>query len=203
MPRAWNNTRTCPYGLACNSYHNGCGGITLILNREVVVLKVYRTGSELIHITNRSPRQFQDVLFLCFRGTSPESVEEGVIAPAQFQGWEEVDIETLSPEWRQALNLPAATASKTVTVPVASKSAVGRRHKPLQSRRTKRKRTRRPSSPPEESWGDLWRFAMPWLVALTAVGGIGLLIAFVILMGQVADYFWDWTELGLNRKCPS
>lgn len=154
-------------------------------------LVLYRNGTELVNVTDKSPRQFQGVLFRCLRGTLPENVVEGVISPNQCQGWEKIDADTLSPEWRSALELPAL-ASKPKAKPAVPQRAV-RRHKPLQ--RQPDEEPARSSSPYGDMWDTYKEYAPICLIAIP-VFGVGI----IMLVGLTAGFFGGAVAYSINER---
>ncbi len=81
------------------------------------MIKVYKDGNELIHVTDNSPSHFKGVLFTVYKGSSPESVEESLMALNQFRDLEQIDLGTLGPGWCDALHISQKAASKTAIPP--------------------------------------------------------------------------------------
>lgn len=78
-------------------------------------MKIYRDGDKLVKDTGKAPPQFRGVLSIVYAGTSPETVEESAYPADELRALPEVNIATLSQEWKEAFGLP----------PAESKSATG------------------------------------------------------------------------------
>lgn len=74
---------------------------------------VFRDGSKLVHVTSESPRQFGGVVFLVYEGETPETVGESLRTVAQLKGLQRVEVSTLSVQWKNALQLPEDSPSKS------------------------------------------------------------------------------------------
>lgn len=70
--------------------------------------------NEIVHVTKESPPDFRGVLFVCYRGVSPSTVNETVITADQIRSSLEPleNSESLDPELLKALRVPVRQSKR-------------------------------------------------------------------------------------------
>lgn len=167
-------------------------------------MQVFKNGSEFILVTDKSPGQFQDVLFLSLRGTSPETLEECIVAPGQTRDWQKVDLASLNSKWRRAFGL---------TVEESKPEAEASRGKPGKTRRKRRPRRDQEAhhrqDEPDEDYHSVLAFYLDYIennpsrVLLLMVCGIGFLYGAMFLIYLIYDTIWNLLAKLLTKKAPS
>lgn len=159
------------------------------MTASVPTNKVYRDGSKLLRCTGESPRQFNGILFVTLEGETPESVGESVRTMEQLRGLQDVEISTLSVQWKKALGLPEVEPSPKRQDTRSSSPVIRRGQGATPSRRETQKKqqlvveTRYMKCAPSLGWFSLNLYIGLGLLSIAICGLNPYYLAMIMLLG--------------------
>ena len=156
------------------------------------MMKIYRDGDKLVKDTGKAPPKFRGVLSIVFVGTSPKTVEESAYTFDELRALPEVNIATLSQEWKEAFGLllaesKSATGSQSPQ-PLRRRAEVSEEIVPSSKSKSKSKSLEEYYAPLREVWSG-WVFNFTPLVIIWLP--YALLVTALYGFVAILDYLYD------------